>query len=112
MFLGPADKRWVTPDNPHGLWHPAISNSTLVLHYAYTTPGDVAVKAGRSCPENVVQAVLAGDVAQVGWAEILPVALGSIWNSLRPKPRTQEICFARCVAYKAVTCPLSSDCYY
>jgi hypothetical protein len=65
VFLGPADKRWVTPDNPHGLWHPATSNSTLVLHYAYTTPGDVAVKAGRSCPESVVDAVLAGDAAQV-----------------------------------------------
>jgi hypothetical protein len=71
VFLGPADKRWATPDNPHGLWHPAISSSTLVLHYAYTTPGDVAVKAGRSCPENVVEAVLAGDVAQVGGASQL-----------------------------------------
>lgn len=58
--------RWVTPDNPHGIWRPAISNSTLVLHYAYATPGDVAVKAGRSCPPGVVEAVLAGNTSQVG----------------------------------------------
>ncbi|WIA28468.1 hypothetical protein OEZ86_011012 [Tetradesmus obliquus] len=73
VFLGPADKRWVTPDNPHGLWHPTISNSTLVLHYAYTTPGDVAVKAGRSCPESVVEAVLAGDVAQASRCFVLDI---------------------------------------
>lgn len=57
--------RWATPDNPHGIWRPAISNSTLVLHYAYATPGDVAVKAGRSCPPGVVEAVLAGNTSQV-----------------------------------------------
>jgi hypothetical protein len=58
-------RRWATPDNPHGIWRPAISNSTLVLHYAYATPGDVAVKAGRSCPPGVVEAVLAGNTNQV-----------------------------------------------
>lgn len=60
-----ATRRWSTPDNPHGIWRPAISNSTLVLHYAYATPGDVAVKAGRSCPPGVVEAVLAGNTSQV-----------------------------------------------
>jgi hypothetical protein len=59
--------RWATPDNPHGIWRPAISNSTLVLHYAYSSPGDVAVKAGRSCPRGVVEAVLAGNTSQVCW---------------------------------------------
>lgn len=61
----PADCRWVTPDNPHGIWRPVVSNSTLVLHYAYATPGDVAVKAGRSCPEEVVEAALAGNTGAV-----------------------------------------------
>jgi hypothetical protein len=65
LSLSHVSHRWATPDNPHGIWRPAISNSTLVLHYAYATPGDVAVKAGRSCPPGVVEAVLAGNTNQV-----------------------------------------------
>jgi hypothetical protein len=55
----------VTADNPHGIWSPLVSNSTLVLHYAYTSPGDVAVKAGRICPTSVVEEALAGNINQV-----------------------------------------------
>eukprot|EP00878_Enallax_costatus_P008075 GHUV01008445.1.p1 GENE.GHUV01008445.1~~GHUV01008445.1.p1 ORF type:complete len:900 (+),score=338.15 GHUV01008445.1:421-3120(+) len=73
VFLGPADPRWVTPDNPHGIWKPVVSNSTLVLHYAYASPGDVAVKAGRSCPEEVVEAALAGNTAAVSKCFVLDI---------------------------------------
>ena len=46
--LGP--RRWQTAANPRGEWRDLVSDDSVVLHYAYALPGDVAAKARRSCP--------------------------------------------------------------
>jgi hypothetical protein len=51
-FTGSASERWVSPENPAGLWVNAVSDSSIVLHYAYSNPSEVAAKAHRSCPGN------------------------------------------------------------
>jgi len=60
-FAGDASERWVSPENPTGLWVNAVSDSSVVLHYAYTNPLEVAAKAHRSCPENFTAAAAAGN---------------------------------------------------
>ena len=47
LFVGPSSARWATPDNPSGAWQPAVSASTVLLHYAYTSPRSV-LDAGRA----------------------------------------------------------------
>ena len=49
-FTGDASSRWITPDNLQGSWVNYVSDTGVVLHYAYTNPSEVAAKAHRSCP--------------------------------------------------------------
>lgn len=49
-FQGFASSRWAHPGNPTGSWHNAISDRSVILHYAYTRLSDVKDKAKRSCP--------------------------------------------------------------
>lgn len=58
--------RWQTGDNPTGLWRDAISDDTVVLHLAYSSPADVSAKARRSCPVDHLEAARRGDRAKVG----------------------------------------------
>ena len=58
-------RRWATPSNLQGLWQAAISRSTVLLHYSYTSPEDVAAKASRGCPKEHAQAALRGDFSLV-----------------------------------------------
>jgi hypothetical protein len=60
-FTGDASERWVSPENPSGLWVNAVSDTSIVLHYAYSNPAEVAAKAHRSCPGNFTAAAEAGD---------------------------------------------------
>lgn len=65
-FTGDASKRWRTPTNPTGFWFNAVSDASVVLHYAYSYLGDVAAKAHRSCPgHNFTAAALAGNRVMV-----------------------------------------------
>jgi hypothetical protein len=57
--------RWQTADNPTGEWRDLVSDDTIVLHYAYSSPEDVAAKAHRSCPGSYLAAAQAGDRAKV-----------------------------------------------
>ena len=62
----PQPHRWVTPSNPQGKWQPAISRSTVLLHYAYTSAADVVARAAQSsCPKEYVAAALKGDISKV-----------------------------------------------
>ena len=60
-FTGDASPRWQTPEKPSGAWHNAVSDVSVVLHYAYSYSSDVAAKAGRSCPGNFTAAARAGN---------------------------------------------------
>ena len=55
-FTGDNSDAYVTTDNPSGAWVNAISDTAVILHYAYCHQADVAAKAHRSCHEG-------GDVA-------------------------------------------------
>lgn len=48
-----------------GTFHSFISTTAVVLHYAYSHPEDVAAKANRSCPEDYLAAVVAGDAEKL-----------------------------------------------
>lgn len=61
MFRGDASQRWVTPDNMRGEWRDIISNTSVVLHYAYCQESDIVAKAERSCPPEYRMAAVAGD---------------------------------------------------
>eukprot|EP01025_Chloroclados_australasicus_P067086 TRINITY_DN9272_c2_g1_i6.p1 TRINITY_DN9272_c2_g1~~TRINITY_DN9272_c2_g1_i6.p1 ORF type:complete len:732 (+),score=93.71 TRINITY_DN9272_c2_g1_i6:291-2198(+) len=65
FFRGERSERWISPDNPTGEWRDAISNDTVILHYAYSQLKDVTGKAERSCPEEYVEAAKAGDREKV-----------------------------------------------
>ena len=60
-FTGDPSERWVSKDNPSGLWVNAVSDTSIILHYAYSNPSEVAAKAQRSCPGNYTAAAAAGD---------------------------------------------------
>jgi hypothetical protein len=55
-FLGDASERWKSIENPSGLWVNAVSDTSIVLHYAYSRPSEVAAKAQRSCPRSFTAA--------------------------------------------------------
>lgn len=61
MFRGDSSQRWATPDNPGGDWQDIISNTSVVLHYAYCQESDIVAKAERSCPPEYRDAAVAGD---------------------------------------------------
>jgi len=61
FFTGDSSPRWKSPSNPGGLWQNAVSDSAVVLHYAYTHWSDVSAKAHRSCPDEYLAAARAGD---------------------------------------------------
>lgn len=42
-----------------------MSNTSYLLHYAYSQQSDVERKASRSCPPQFVQAALNGDIEKV-----------------------------------------------
>eukprot|EP01023_Acetabularia_acetabulum_P027013 TRINITY_DN25552_c0_g1_i3.p1 TRINITY_DN25552_c0_g1~~TRINITY_DN25552_c0_g1_i3.p1 ORF type:complete len:728 (-),score=153.66 TRINITY_DN25552_c0_g1_i3:96-2009(-) len=65
FFRGSDDPRWITPQNPKGEWRDAVSNDTVILHYAYSQLQDVTGKAERSCPQEYVDAARAGDREKV-----------------------------------------------
>ncbi|KAI8462626.1 MAG: hypothetical protein J3K34DRAFT_447341 [Monoraphidium minutum] len=65
LFVGTPSSRWATPSNPKGQWRPAVSRSIVLLHYAYTSPGDVAARGSRGCPWPFVEAALQGDLTKV-----------------------------------------------
>ena len=46
----PPPRRWAAPDNPSGTWRNAVSDDSIILHYAYSYEQEVAAKAERSCP--------------------------------------------------------------
>lgn len=46
-FAGPPSVNYVSPDNPHGVWRAVVHPGLLVLHYAYTSPSEVAARAQR-----------------------------------------------------------------
>jgi hypothetical protein len=52
------------------MWRDAVSDDSVVLHLAYSSPGDVAAKAHRSCPEDHLNAARRGDRAKVGGGEL------------------------------------------
>lgn len=59
--------RWATESNPNGIWTPAISNTTMLLHFAYATQKDVADRKTRHCPPDLVtEARKSGDAKKVG----------------------------------------------
>ena len=65
----PALARWQTAANQRGEWRDAVSDDSVVLHYAYSYPEEVAAKAHRSCPDSYLEAARRGDKAKVGvWA--------------------------------------------
>lgn len=54
-FSGEASERWVhSPGNPSGKWMNAVSDTSIILHYAYSYKSDVKSKARRSCPEHTL----------------------------------------------------------
>ena len=57
--------RWVSEANPKGEWRTAVSEDTLVLHYAYSYMSDVSAKSARSCPPSYVAAARAGNLHKV-----------------------------------------------
>ena len=57
--------RWATETNPQGLWLPAISGGTVLLHYAFTLEKDVADKVNRHCPPDLVAEAKKGDINKV-----------------------------------------------
>lgn len=61
FFTGDPSPRWQSPDNPAGTWVDAVSDDSVVLHYAYSYLSDVEAKARRSCPDQYLAAALAGD---------------------------------------------------
>eukprot|EP01026_Neomeris_dumetosa_P028844 TRINITY_DN2336_c0_g1_i4.p1 TRINITY_DN2336_c0_g1~~TRINITY_DN2336_c0_g1_i4.p1 ORF type:complete len:616 (-),score=86.67 TRINITY_DN2336_c0_g1_i4:287-2134(-) len=65
FFKGDNDPRWATADNPKGEWRDAVSNDTVILHYAYSQLKDVTGKAERSCPQEYLDAAKAGDREKV-----------------------------------------------
>lgn len=42
-----------------------MSNTSYLLHYAYSQQSDVEGKANRSCPKEYVEAALKGDIKKV-----------------------------------------------
>lgn len=65
FWAGDASPRWAAPANPSGAWVNAVSDESVVLHYAYSYEGDVAAKARRSCPDEYLAAARAGDRALI-----------------------------------------------
>ena len=70
--------RWQTAANPRGEWQDTVSDDSVVLHYAYSYPEEVAAKAHRSCPDTFLEAARRGDKAKVGgWLWVLGAAWGA-----------------------------------
>jgi hypothetical protein len=65
FWAGDSSLRWAAPDNPGGTWRDLVSDTAVVLHYAYSYPSDVARKARRSCPDEYLEAAKAGDAIKV-----------------------------------------------
>lgn len=62
-FTGPPSPRWATADNVHGVWQAPVHPHVLVLHYAYSSPGDVLLRAHamhRQCGSLLLQSVMDG----------------------------------------------------
>ncbi|GMH41555.1 hypothetical protein BSKO_09465 [Bryopsis sp. KO-2023] len=64
-FKGNDSERWKTPENPMGEWRDKVSNTSYLLHYAYSQLSDVEQKAHRSCPPEYVEAAIKGNKAKV-----------------------------------------------
>lgn len=65
FWRGSQSERWKSPKNPRGLWENHVSDTTVVLHYAYAYEREVEAKAKRSCPESYRDLVLKGDIDRV-----------------------------------------------
>jgi hypothetical protein len=64
-WAGDAAPRWAAAGNPRGEFRHAVSDDTVVLHYAYSSAAEVAAKARRSCPDEFLERARAGDRAAV-----------------------------------------------
>jgi hypothetical protein len=64
-WTGAASPQWAAPGNPSGGWRSHLLPDAALLHYAYSTPGDLGSRAGRSCAPGGghLQAALRGDAA-------------------------------------------------
>ena len=52
FFAGEASPRWQTRDNPRGEWRDAVSDDSVVLHYAYSlAEGEGASEGASVCVE-------------------------------------------------------------
>jgi hypothetical protein len=66
FFAGAPSPRWrAPPERPDGGFHSALSLTTRVLHYAYTSPEDVRAKARRVGCSPEAAAAAAGNASAV-----------------------------------------------
>lgn len=65
FWRGSRSSRWESPENPSGNWVNAVSDRSVILHYAYAYEREVEAKAKRSCPDKYREIALSGDIARV-----------------------------------------------
>ncbi|KAI3436820.1 hypothetical protein D9Q98_006230 [Chlorella vulgaris] len=96
-FTGNPSPRWQTADNPAGEWRDAVSDDSVVLHYAYSTAEEVAAKANRSCPAEYLEAARRGDMAKVKQCFVLEVDADAYVAAAQGPAAVQDFFFGRMV---------------
>ena len=90
-------RRWQTSDNPRGEWRDRVSDDSVVLHYAYALPGDVAAKARRSCPGDeyllAARSPLEADRAKVGVRKAHLVGCIVWWGAVSMCGAVRSMCW-------------------